>query len=405
MLQAEMQDGTRITPATMSKGNINVLKQNKDSYYCPSCKEKVILKIGEKVIAHFAHMANADCVASRGEGEYHKQGKLLLYEWLLKQNLNVELEKYLPDLDQQPDILLDLNGRKIAIEYQCSRVSSEEIISRTNGYKENDIQVIWILGMKLLKRIGAQLFKFDVFSKTMLHQFTPQYPLSIFYFCPESSNLIKIQNLSFLNNKYAVGKLKFHSLNRINIIELFKANFLTQQELKNTWHREKKNFRVRRRGGLYGEELQWHQWLYLKKLYIEQLPSLIHLPITTNYRMNVASWNWQSRLLYEVIDPLRNGQSFSLERARYVMANYRYKADFFPMIHSIKDPIEEYLLLLTHLGYLEQPSETYFKKVKEVPEQSPLSQSLRSDEEIIEEIFLGNEPKSEHNRSILRYTK
>lgn len=405
MLQAVMQDGTQITPATMSKGNINELKKKKHSYYCPSCKEKVILRVGEKVIAHFAHLANADCVQSNGEGEYHEEGKLLLYEWLLKQNLKVELEKYLPELKQQPDLLVDLNGRKIAIEYQCSRISNEEIINRTQGYTKQGIQVIWILGMKLLKRIGTQLFKFDTFSKTMLHQFTPQYPLSIFYFCPESSKLVKIQNLSFLNNKYAVGKLKYHSLNRINIIDLFKANFLTKQELKGAWHREKKNFRVRRRDRLYGEELHWHQWLYLKRLYIEQLPSLIHLPVTTNYRMKVAAWNWQSRLLYDVIDPLEKDQLFSLTRARYVLAKYRYKAESFPLIHSIQDPIEEYLLLLTHLGFLEQTSETHFKKLKEIPEQSPLSSSLQSDEKIINELFPENELKSEHSRTIFRYTK
>ncbi|MHA6251704.1 competence protein CoiA [Oceanobacillus sp. CAU 1775] len=405
MLQAITMDGERITPARMPKEMLRQLKKENDQFYCPSCKEKVILRAGNKVIAHFAHMANTNCIASGGEGPYHEKGKLLLYEWFLRQNLSVELEKYLPELKQRPDFYIHLNNRKIVIEYQCARISLPEIINRTNGYKKHGIDVIWILGAKLFKRLGNQIFKLDSFSQSMLHQFSPEYPLSIFYFCPETNKLIKLQNLSFLNNTHVLGKLTIHSLNNINFIELFTPHFLTERELIYGWEREKKRFRFRRRGRLYGEELQWHQWLYLKKLYIEQLPPIIHLPVPSSYLIKVPTWNWQSRLIYDILQPLHIYGNLSLTSCRHLLRKYLLPIENFPLINNEQDPILEYLRLLTKLGYLEEISLTHFRKQKDLDDDSQSKLPQQSDAAILKEIFQKNEPKSEHSRVIFRYTK
>ena len=52
------------------------------------------------------------------------------------------LEAYLPRLRQRPDILL----ANLAIEIQCSRLSHQRFIERTQNYLNNSYQVWWILG-------------------------------------------------------------------------------------------------------------------------------------------------------------------------------------------------------------------------------------------------------------------
>src|SRR5690625_6633327 len=87
---------------------------------------------------------------------YHEKGKLLLYQWLKSQQLHVELEPYLKEIKQQPDILLLLQGKIIAIEYQCARIPIRDIQRRNNGYKQRGIIPIWILGAKQFKRQGKR---------------------------------------------------------------------------------------------------------------------------------------------------------------------------------------------------------------------------------------------------------
>src|SRR5699024_2794949 len=113
----------------------------------------VIVKAGDKVIPHFAHQSKSNCPSGEGgEGPYHEKGKLLLFNWLRSQNLDVKLEKYIKEINQRPDILLKVNKKLIAIEYQCTRIPVEQIRLRNRGYKKAGITPIWILGAKRFSR-------------------------------------------------------------------------------------------------------------------------------------------------------------------------------------------------------------------------------------------------------------
>lgn len=118
-----------------------------DCFYCPSCKRKVCLKVGTLKQPHFAHYRKTACqVFSEGETEEHLQGKLQLATYLKTQGVNVQLEAYLPEVKQRPDILFEKDSQKIVVEFQCSSISIEKVIERTKGYLRANYQVIWILG-------------------------------------------------------------------------------------------------------------------------------------------------------------------------------------------------------------------------------------------------------------------
>lgn len=45
-------------------------------FYCPACREQLILKKGRKVVAHCAHWPDADCeYTNEGESEEHRLAK------------------------------------------------------------------------------------------------------------------------------------------------------------------------------------------------------------------------------------------------------------------------------------------------------------------------------------------
>ena len=126
-------------------------------YYCPSCQNRVHLKAGSTIRPHFAHYKKEACAAfSEGETEEHLLGKQQLYDWLVGLGHSVEMEAYLPELMQRPDLLLE---GKIAIEFQCSGLSIEKIKERTKGYLNNGYKVVWILGEQFTYRRKLTAFQ------------------------------------------------------------------------------------------------------------------------------------------------------------------------------------------------------------------------------------------------------
>lgn len=117
--------------------------------YCPSCQGEVIYKQGQWTLPHFAHRTLGDCNRfSEGESLEHLQGKLLLYQW----TKTSQLEAYLPELKQRPDLLWG----KLAMEFQCSHLPMERFFERTENYLRHHYLPWWFLGEKLQpkKRFG-----------------------------------------------------------------------------------------------------------------------------------------------------------------------------------------------------------------------------------------------------------
>ena len=137
-------EGEVIIPAQVPKHDLHQLREQ-HSFLCMQCKEKVILKIGSILIPHFAHQKNSSCSHSFSEGETedHLNGKLQLFTFFQQKLLECELESFLPEIKQRPDILVQSNGIPYAIEFQCSNISSFLMLNRTKGYINNQITPIW----------------------------------------------------------------------------------------------------------------------------------------------------------------------------------------------------------------------------------------------------------------------
>lgn len=123
---------------------------------CPGCKQKVIFRKGQHKIAHFAHVRHAECGFSEGETTEHLKGKKQLYHWTKQQGWSPQLETYLPQIAQRPDLLLTIHGQRVALEFQCSPLSLERMIERNQGYQKLGIRVCWLLGQPYQRRLGCK---------------------------------------------------------------------------------------------------------------------------------------------------------------------------------------------------------------------------------------------------------
>lgn len=114
-------------------------------FYCPACREQLILKQGRRIVAHFAHWPTASCeYTNEGESEEHRMAKREIRQALLQVPgvTDIRLERYLREV--RPDVSFVVNGQMVAIEIQLSQLSPEKIEGRTKAYARRNIAVLWM---------------------------------------------------------------------------------------------------------------------------------------------------------------------------------------------------------------------------------------------------------------------
>ncbi|GAK10138.1 competence protein CoiA [Geomicrobium sp. JCM 19038] len=133
-------------------------KMRATTWHCPQCHEEVIYKNGLAKRPHFAHTSQSICSKKEEETEEHLQGKQQLYEWLRPFADDLEIEKWLPDVNQRPDVWCVINGAVYVFEVQCSAIERKEIKRRSSNYFNHGIQVIWVLPERYLHRSSSSVY-------------------------------------------------------------------------------------------------------------------------------------------------------------------------------------------------------------------------------------------------------
>lgn len=144
MLNAYSKNKEVVTLLNLSREEIEQLKGRK--YFCPVCCQPVRIKNGKIKLPHFSHYNQSSCsIYSEGETREHLALKEVFVKWCEKNRIGYELEKYLPALNQRPDLLIG----NIALEIQCSPLSTQRLVERTKSYQQHGYIPIWICGKKL----------------------------------------------------------------------------------------------------------------------------------------------------------------------------------------------------------------------------------------------------------------
>ena len=144
MLSAKTKNQQIIQLIQLQSTQIEQLK--KQAYSCPICNEPVFIKNGKIKQPHFAHKKQSQCsVARQGETEEHRTLKRVFARWCEQDRLAYKVEHYLPSLRQIPDILID----HLVIELQCSSLSVQRLVERTETYHKAGYFPVWLCGNTL----------------------------------------------------------------------------------------------------------------------------------------------------------------------------------------------------------------------------------------------------------------
>ncbi|WP_194165634.1 competence protein CoiA family protein [Oceanobacillus sp. CFH 90083] len=365
-------------------------KQNKDLFYCPACKERVIIRSGDRVIPHFAHLPHTECFLSAGgEGAYHERGKLQLFKWLSHFNMQTELEVYFPEILQRADIFIRIGQKKLAIEFQCARISQEEIFRRTQGYKSLGIDSIWILGAKYLKQKGPYTFQTNHFLDTFICS-SPRkdYP-QLFFYDPFLSEMAILHHLYPLQASKVFAKQLVYPLSKLHFKHLFQKEKVPSS-FSEIWLKEVHRLRNKVEGS-YGTIYKLRRWLYQKGYLFQHLPSICFLPIPYQAAVSIPFYKWQTELYVSCLANLKTGDRIDIAQLKKMLDSFYSKSTM-----DFSAGLDIYLLLLHQSGYIEIQSTSILRTNQEIIYYPSQEQAFLGDQSFFNQFFTVKKAKYEH---------
>lgn len=369
--------GKRIFPANLPRNKL--LELRKQTFFCPFCKEKVIFRFGQQVIPHFAHHPRSICEIERiNESLYHKRAKIQLYQWFQKQRIPTQLEKYFPSILQRADLFIKYNNREIVLEFQSSSISSKNIRKRIEGYNELNINQIWLIGSNQLTQVKPYTFRISPYIIPILNLMKDS-PSKITYYCPNQKRFTILTDLHVIRSNLAVALPHHVFLPHASFHHLFPKTYFPIKKLLKLWLAEKKTFRLSSYP-VYGKELKFRKWLYQHKLHVEQLPSVIHLPIRMQYKMNVPLWHWQSKLIINLIHPLPVGSIINKRSCINEIIPYVNEYDE----KVAEEVIEQYFIYLTAGRWFKRENKISWRKLRHFRFYRYIEQSVQGDQLFIQ---------------------
>ncbi|MFK3937273.1 competence protein CoiA [Alkalihalobacillus sp. NPDC078783] len=357
MLTAVLEDGTKISMA--DKWFEKELKdlRSKQQFVCPACDARVTLKLGSKRQWHFAHYKHTTCRLSlEPESPYHLSGKLRLYNWLIKQNIPVSLEVYLPLIQQRPDLLCKVGNQLIAIEFQCSSLSEERYQERTRGYQQIGITPIWVIGGNRLRRKQGDVFQILGFEwltarKDRMEQ------MNMSYYCPEASQWIFLKQIRSFSTTRALAQLICKRIELVTLNDILNPSIMPSLDSL-SWLRVKRAWRFPPVHPYQSKERRLYQkWLYHHNITPGQFPAEAGWYLPVQHFIQTSPHIWQTIILVTSVLPLTSNQIISLSEIKTNLTPFLYNRiltfrshPFYDDSDLLNQMIEEYMCLLKSFG-------------------------------------------------------
>lgn len=354
------------------------------SFFCPVCHESVILKQGTHRRRHFAHKQQSSCRFAEAESQYHMLGKDRLFHWLQTQHItDLQLEPYLPEIQQRPDLLFTYCDVSIPLEFQCSSLSKQVFQERMKGYHSQHLFPLWIQGAHRLKQESTSLIHLDQLDWLIL-QYRPHTAgfSTLIYFHP-SNDLFTIVYLLFpVTTKKVMASVKQCPSSHLSI----------EQLVQNKWpappfpYDDYQSFILQRRLTMhrYRDPL----YRYLDNVYrskgrsLSLFPSESAIPCRYAFTIETPPILWQSWLLFCFLPLYRSQRVFSIH---YVIQAFKKmeQRQFFKVRKrdDYQNVLLDYLYRLDKLGVLKNVGAGRFKNRKAVTIPKTMDEAIERDKQ------------------------
>lgn len=351
------------------------------SFFCPVCYERVQLKIGKKRMSHFAHETKC-IVETERETIAHLQGKQQLYEWLRK-DFAVEVEKYLPHIQQRPDVFVMHKGRMYALEYQCSVIPSSLFIKRTKAYMSARIVPIWLLHSSHVQRRGL-LFHLSSFQWLFLND-----EATIICYCPERCEMGLLHHLIPLSATIAYGQWETFPLHTMSFLSLHKTSALQHESLFHVWNMKKKKWRLSPM--YYRANRTFCRIVYEAHMTPSLFPHEAGIPLRHSYWFETPPFIWQTYMLVEMMNvPLHVTFSFHqlYERLQRFIRQNVVHIRLLPLVTKshYSYALMDYLHALVSLRFLKKVGKSSFQRIRSWSLPRTIEEAIVGDEQVLRRI-------------------
>ncbi|PEC21929.1 competence protein CoiA [Bacillus cereus] len=339
--------------------------RQKERFFCVACGKEVLMKLGKQKSWHFAHKKVDSCLAFyEAESIYHRHGKELLYRWLKRQNFHVDIEHYLSEIQQRPDIFVERDGRNIAIEYQCANISVEQLYKRTYSYWQASIQVIWIIGGNQLKKQSAYWMKFSSLLAFSLQSY-PQ-PFLIF-FCPKQKSFMKCAFITPFSTNVSFSHTIYLPSDTTTFEMLFSSVPFQKEKIGQEWKKRKNYFRQNALPIWNYNYKSLLRLLYQYKCTPASFPSEIGVPLPSLFAFQTNPFIWKAFIYMKCIGELAVGDCISLQYVCHNVKKYtkRRLLPYFSQ-HIWKEAVTEYMTFLCYVGVLHNVGTYTYQKMRDV---------------------------------------
>lgn len=364
MLTAQTKAGIIVCLANQQSKEQLLRLRNQEEFICPLCGESVLLKLGEQRIFHFAHKSSHTCQeAYERETVTHLEGKLQLYQWFIRQRIPCILEYYDKEIGQRPDIMFQYQGKKYALEFQCSPIPETIFTKRTNSYLEYDYTPLWILSYHHLQFNFREIVSLSNFHYLFLRTSAANY----FYipaYCPKDRKFHIFNSITPYSIKNAFVRHSSFTIENTTIQNILMPNTRQYRPEFSSWAREIENYSLK--WGLHAgaSNNSFLQELYRHHLNLFLLPPELGLPVTHSFYIYTAPIIWQTYLYLDLIANKNPGDIITIKELTWkVNKRISTKEITLRRLPQLEQsdpmvPIIEYIQQLIALGILTRKSAT-----------------------------------------------
>ena len=294
------------------------------SFICPQCENPVRHKIGQVMIPHFAHIVLTNCLTSFSERESptHLKGKLQLADFFQTKGIDVVVESYLPNIEQRPDLLIQHNQKRLAIEFQCSVIPIQEIDKRSQGYLKIGITPIWLLrtfDIPPTPKHGITSLQLSGFRQ----KFIEQNPILCSYlvtYNPIDEKFTYISHLLHIKGNRFIGKVRTLSLH-LQSFPFMQMKPLSEDDITIYWQIVKEQRQLFLKNCIFtsrkGVKDPFLRACYELRVSPMNLPLFVGIPIEGSACFSTSSVEWQVQFIYE---SLKNELDFDKENDWWIEA-------------------------------------------------------------------------------------
>ncbi|WAA13866.1 competence protein CoiA [Fervidibacillus halotolerans] len=339
-------------------------------FYCPDCKQEVILKIGKRKLPHFAH--KSVCPA-KGEGETveHIKGKIALYQWLKNNGFTPVIEKFLREINQRPDIFFHWKGMRTAVEFQCSPIPQELLKKRTEQYKNNGIVPIWIIHEKLIRKSNRHVMHFTDFSTQFIQNIFLSEPF-LLSFDPNIQAFFRYTHFIPISKQRAFVKEEIFD-RKAKWTDIF-AKTNPSFEFYNMWPEKMENWLLTRNLQPGARKDPFLLFFYRHHIHPTMFPPEVGLPLPYMYMIINSPFEWQAYLWHRFFYGKKRGDYFSTRDIQNFLLkemNGMIHWRSFPLL-KLRDknlPVWHYFRFFVKIGTLRKEGDTFIikKPVEPIP--------------------------------------